>query len=186
MLETALAADSALMRRIFALPHPDWLNWVMLGASAVGTWGAIWLVAGGVLFFRHRIGRQDLVRLILAILFVHIVVDLGLKPWIDRPRPPLAMPDATVIGEVPETRSFPSGHAANAGAAAVVLTTALKASRVRVLIWSAALVVGVARVYLGVHYPLDAIAGALVGVLIGWAALGVLGSERGQNGVRPR
>ena len=174
MLETVLAVDSALMRRILALPHPDWLNWVMLSASVAGVGGAIWLAVGGVLFFRHRIGRPDIIRLILAILFVHLVVDLGLKPWIDRPRPPLAMPDATVIGAVPETRSFPSGHAANAGAGALVLGAALPASRVRAFIWGAAVIVGVARVYLGVHYPLDAIAGALIGMLIGWVVLRVV------------
>ena len=118
MVEALLAADSAMMRRILALPHPQWLNSVMLAASLVGIGGAIWLIAGCVLFFRHRIGRLDVIRLIMAILLVHLVVDLGLKPWIQRPRPPLAMPEATVVGDVPATASFPSGHAANASAAA--------------------------------------------------------------------
>ena len=183
MLDEVLAADLAVMQRIVALPHPHWLNSLMLGASFAGIGGAIWLVAGVVLFLFHRIGRLDVIRLILAILLVHLVVDLGLKPWIDRPRPPFAIPGATVIGDVPETRSFPSGHAANAGAAAFVLTAALPALRWRVLVWSAAVVVGVARVYLGVHYPLDAIAGALIGVLIAWGVGS--GSDRVRTGSDP-
>jgi undecaprenyl-diphosphatase len=174
MVEALLAVDSAAMRRILALPHPQWLNTLMLAASLAGIGGAIWLVAGVVLFFLHRIGRLDVIRLIIAILLVHVVVDLGIKPWIARPRPPLAIPEATVIGAVPETASFPSGHAANASAGALVLTASLPALRLRILVWSAALIVGVARVYLGVHYPIDAIAGALIGAVIGWTVLRVV------------
>ena len=174
MLEALLAVDAAAMRRILAMPHPQWLNSLMLTASLVGIGGAIWLVAGVVLFFRHRIGRLDVIRLVVAILLVHVVVDLALKPWIERPRPPLAIPEATVIGDVPETASFPSGHAANASAGALVLTAAVPALRLRLLIWSVAVIVGVARVYLGVHYPLDAIAGALIGAVIGWTVLRVV------------
>ena len=168
MLERVLAMDAILLVRILALPHPDWLNAVFLSASRAGTGGAIWLAASIVLFLRHQIGRLDVIRLILAILCVHIIVDLGLKPWIDRPRPPLAIGEARVIGDLPETRSFPSGHAANASAAAVVLTAAWPHTGRRLLILAVATLVGVARVYLGTHYPLDAVAGAFIGLLIGW------------------
>src|SRR5205814_9375069 len=97
VLKAVLAIDETLLRAILALPHPDWLNWVFLGASRVGG-GAIWVAAGLALFLNHRIGRQDLLRLILAVLLTDAVIDLALKPWIDRPRPPLAITDLRAIG----------------------------------------------------------------------------------------
>jgi undecaprenyl-diphosphatase len=173
MLDAILAADGALLRRILDLPHPQWANWIGLAASRVGIAGVIWIVYGLVLFLRHRIGRAGLIRLLLAIVVVHLVVDYALKPWVDRSRPPVAMPDLEAIGAIPETRSFPSGHTAHAVAGALVLTALYPSAAAAWLTWLAAAVVGLARVYLGVHYPLDAFAGAIVGLCCGAAALRV-------------
>jgi undecaprenyl-diphosphatase len=171
MVDALLAADAALLRHIVSWPHPDWLNWVFLVASRVGVGGTIWLVLGLILFLTRRIGRLAFVRLILVIVLVHVVVDFMLKPWVGRLRPPLAMPDLPVIGEIPRTPSFPSGHAANAIAGAVVLTSSSRGKIDRQVVWIAAVLVGVARVYLGVHYPLDIVGGAIVGWLCGAGAM---------------
>jgi undecaprenyl-diphosphatase len=145
----------------------------MSGRGRIGIAGAIWVFYGLVLFLGHRIGRAGMVRLLLAIIVVHLVVDYTLKPWVTRPRPPLVMPDMHVIGEIPETWSFPSGHAAHAAAGALVLTSTYPNATAAWLTWLAAAGVGVARVYLGVHYPLDALAGAAIGLFWGAAALRV-------------
>jgi undecaprenyl-diphosphatase len=173
MLDSLLAADATLLRQIVSWPHPDWLNSVFLAASKVGVGGSIWVLLGLILFVTRQINRVEFVRLLLAIVLVHIAVDLWLKPWVGRIRPPFAIPDLSVIGDVPRTPSFPSGHAANAIAAAVVLTTSLGNTAARWVIWIAAAIVSVARVYLGVHYPLDASVGVIVGWLCGMGALTV-------------
>jgi len=76
-----------------------------------------------------------------------------------------SMPEAvTVIFERPESFSFPSGHATTAFAAAVILSTCFK-----VPCWAAfgaAVLVCLTRLYLGVHFPSDVIAGALCGLSI--------------------
>jgi undecaprenyl-diphosphatase len=171
MLDALLAADAALLREILSLPHPDWLNRLFLFLSRVGIGGGIWLAGGLLLFLTHRISRGGFVRLILAIVLVHLVVDYTLKPSVGRLRPPVAVSGLHVIGDVPPTPSFPSGHAANSVAAALVLATAWRKRTAHWVIWIGAALVGVARVYLGVHYPLDAAAGAIVGLLCGAAAL---------------
>lgn len=89
------------------------------------------------------------------------------KDLTDRPRPPRA--DARVIAEtaVPDTSAMPSGHAATAFAVAVAVGAVHP--RLRVPLLAAAAVVGVSRVYLGVHYPTDVLAGGALGVAVGLA-----------------
>jgi membrane-associated phospholipid phosphatase len=63
--------------------------------------------------------------------------------------------------------AFPSNHAVLAGAAAMAVWTLDR--RLGVLAAVNALLIAVARVYIGVHYPHDVVAGLLLGVLVAWA-----------------
>jgi len=100
-----------------------------------------------------------------------------LKPLFDRSRPYETLPDVRVFWNgwriweplqgpsIGETISFPSSHAANSFAAAVFLGATFKS--VRMGFFTAAAVISFSRVYVGVHYPLDVIAGAMVGIFSG-------------------
>ncbi len=94
------------------------------------------------------------------------VTDL-VKQAVDRARPPLSDAAVQAVGPLPSSPSFPSGHAATAFAAAVAL--AVLVPRLRVPALALATVVAVSRVYLGVHFWLDVLAGAALGALIGLA-----------------
>lgn len=91
-----------------------------------------------------------------------------LKDFFDRARPPLADASIDPIGIVPASASFPSGHAATAFAAAVAI--GLVHPRLRRPLLAMAAVVALSRVYLGVHYVFDVVAGTLIGIAIGYAA----------------
>lgn len=95
-----------------------------------------------------------------------------LKELFDRARPPVADPSVTPIGDVPDSASFPSGHAATAFAAAVAI--ALVYPRLGRPLLAFAAVVAISRVYLGMHYVLDVTAGALLGIAVGAAAAYVI------------
>jgi undecaprenyl-diphosphatase len=63
--------------------------------------------------------------------------------------------------------AFPSGHASTSFAGATVLALALP--RLAVAFYALAALVSLSRVYVGVHYPLDIVAGALLGLAVGLA-----------------
>jgi undecaprenyl-diphosphatase len=95
----------------------------------------------------------------------------GLKALTDRARPPDAHPGIDALVPLPGDGSMPSGHAATAFA--VAGAACLAHPRLRVPMLALAALVGLSRLYLGVHYPLDVLAGAALGlaaaVLVGWA-----------------
>ena len=128
---TLASIDAWILTSVLELPHPGWLNSIMVAAGRVGTGGAIWLVLAAALVLLRALTWRDLARLSIALIIVYAVVDFAVKPWVDRPRPAVISPVAGV--DMPETRSFPSGHAASAIAAAFVITRVWK--RFRALIW---------------------------------------------------
>jgi undecaprenyl-diphosphatase len=91
-----------------------------------------------------------------------------LKDLFDRARPPVANPGLDPVGPVPDSASFPSGHAATAFAAAIAV--ALIYPRLGRPLLALAIVIAISRVYLGMHYALDVAAGTLLGIVVGVAA----------------
>ncbi len=87
-----------------------------------------------------------------------------LKRAFDRPRPPLADPSVHALVAVPHDGSMPSGHAATAFAAAVAV--GLVHPRLRWALLALAALIGISRVWLGVHYPGDVLVGAGVGTAV--------------------
>jgi undecaprenyl-diphosphatase len=90
-------------------------------------------------------------------------------------------PDVPHLVALPHSGSFPSGHATTAFACATVL--AVLEPRLRVPAFLLAAAIAYSRLYLGVHYPLDVLAGALLGVAIAtgllWLAAALRRSRRG-------
>ncbi len=136
---------------------------LMWSISAVGRGGIVWLVLGAVLTLTRRMRPSNFVELALSILLASTLTNYVLKPLVNRERPYISAPDPAIIGGRPDDASFPSGHATNAFAGMTVLLRA--APGARVLWWSLAILIAYSRVYLGVHYPLDVIGGAVVGAL---------------------
>jgi len=143
------------------------LTSVMLLLSATWVKNLAFALAAAGADLRRRRPPWSAVLVGLATLIAGVVANL-LKPVFDRPRPF----DAGLwpaLGSLPSTGSMPSGHAATAFAAATAL--ALLVPALRPAAYGLAALIGVSRVYLGVHYVSDVVAGALLGALIGWAVV---------------
>ena len=94
----------------------------------------------------------------------------GLKPLFDLPRPPGVLPADQIhlVGRALRRMSFPSGHSVTAGVFFGVLVYYAKGTATRALWVGAASLVGLSRVAVGVHWPLDVAFGLLGGVLAAW------------------
>lgn len=103
-----------------------------------------------------------------------------LKLLTERARPPLADPAIESLVSLPDSTSFPSGHAATAFAAATAV--GMLHPRLRIPLLALAATVALSRVYLGVHYWSDVLVGSLLGVAVGMAAASLV--HRGRS--RPR
>lgn len=169
MLDSLLRLDGSL-RIWVATHHSPAVDAVMLFASAVGRRGVIWMVVGGGLMFRRPVRAADVWRLMLALGLAFLMTDAALKPLVRRVRPFTAVMDVRVIDERPKTYSFPSGHAASAFAGAVTMSRGWP--QAQPLWWATALLIAFSRIYVGVHYPLDVIGGAIAGMLSAWLVLG--------------
>lgn len=157
---------------------PTWVEWPSRVFSWVGGW--IGLVVGGMVMGVVLLWERawiDLGFLIAAFAGSQLVAS-GLKSVFDRPRPDLgsAVP-------LPESDSFPSGHAAAGtacvGALAVLVSERIESRLGRIAVWAGAVVlslgIGLSRIALGVHWLSDVLAGWAFG--IAWLALCLLVRE---------
>jgi len=179
------AFDEAVLRWLNRHPAP-WLDALALAGTALGSGTAMWVVlaVGTVLLWRSR--HHYSVLLLWVSLLGGRLLNRLMKAAYDRPRPRLFGDEVRALGrtwEYPESASFPSGHATTAvvmfGTLALLVARLEPTPRQRRLTFAAAAVlvavIGFARLYLGVHYPTDVIAGYLAGTV--WAVSCALGIE---------
>ena len=168
-MDQLLAFDERLYSAIVAARNPL-IAVVALIVTYLNFFGLQWWLLG-IVMYRTRGGRRGL--WVSLTIFIGMVLAWAtaetLKRFVQRPRPFLAIPDALppIIPE-PGSFSFPSGDTALAFGAAVAFGQCFPRFRPFALLLAFA--VAVSRVFVGVHYPLDALGGAIVGILWGLAA----------------
>lgn len=145
------------------------------GLSLIGSFGIVWLLLA-VAISGFSWSRPWLWTRVGAAVLLAEGISGALKLWIERDRPPVSRPVPEPLLEAPSTFSFPSGHATVAFAAATVL--ALAVPRLRWPLYALAALIAFSRVYVGVHYPGDVLAGALLGVGIATALRMLAGALR--------
>jgi undecaprenyl-diphosphatase len=150
----------------------------------IGSWGAVWLLlALGIAIIWRR--PSVLIAVALADLAANSLASL-VKGATSVERPPLRYIHPKALVSVPHSSSFPSGHTATSFACATVLSFFVP--RAAPAFYLLALAIGFSRIYVGVHWPLDVLGGAVLGVAVGLAVTALLrrGAGRRLSARRPR
>ncbi len=153
--------------------HPV-LDTIMIFVSRMGDKGFCW-IALGLLFLllgcKEKIWYQQGVLVLSALLADVLLCNVLLKPLVNRTRPYEVLGYDLIVPPMQDA-SFPSGHTAASFAAAAALY-AIHPNWGRAAYVFAALM-GFSRLYLGVHFPTDVLAGAVVGILAAKIAMHLL------------
>jgi undecaprenyl-diphosphatase len=154
------------------------LDDVMIHVTALGDGLVLVMLVGVVSVFLWLTRHRWSVYVLLAGMFGGQVMNTLLKEVFARPRPDVIEALARVT-----TKSFPSGHAMSAfigyGSIAYIIARLEPTAALRRTTWAIAvltiLAVGFSRMYLGVHYPSDVLAGFMAGLAwLGFVAAGVV------------
>jgi len=144
-------------------------DWFMPFISSKSFW-LIPIFIGLVLLFwlGKKRGRIATLLIILTIATADPFCARVLKPTFKRLRPSHELSDVRLLGKKGGKYGFPSNHAANVAGSMLILAFFYR--RYKYLCGGLALVVGYSRIYLGVHYPTDVLAGFVIGIgiSVGW------------------
>lgn len=151
---------------------PHWLDTAMLDLTAFGGVSGLTILTVIVAGYLLVAGKKATALFLIAAVASGATLGTLLKLGFDRPRPEIVAHLVQV-----NTTSFPSGHAMNSAVVYLTLGALLARTqpdrRVRTYIVAVAIaltaVIGFSRVYLGVHWPSDVLAGWVVGAI--WAVL---------------
>lgn len=146
-----------------------WLDWMMLSFSQIGN-GLSAMAIALVLFINgnHLLAYE----LALGTLSLWLVVAF-MKALIHRTRPYIKLNNSRIVGSLASGCSFPSGHTSQSFFMATLLVHYFQENTsLWPLLYSMALLVGITRIYVGMHYPRDVIGGAILGTA--WGLVGVI------------
>ena len=166
-MEILIQIDENILLFIQEHLRQDWMNDFWSAVTHLGDSGWIWICTGVLLLLFKRTrkaGAAELSALVIGALITNVV----LKNAIARIRPYEVVEGLHILIEKQRDFSFPSGHAC-ASFAAMALYKALP-RKYGICALLLAGMIALSRLYVGVHYPTDVLAGMLIGILAGWTA----------------
>ena len=162
--------DQVILQFFQSIRHPA-LTVVFGAFSILGEAAVIGILAVFLYWLYDRAGEQ-----ILCTLLTSVPVNCLAKAAISRPRPYIAgdvtkLDPPLSLSSLGDSLSFPSGHAQASASFYGAAAFSTRRARVWIISFLAMILIACSRLYFGVHYPTDVIAGILFGILIAilWA-----------------
>lgn len=163
--------DFEILYRIQEM-HNAFLDPLMIGVSALGNGGLIWLLAAAVLLFFRKTRRCGMLMLIsMAVCF--LLGNLCIKNLVQRPRPCQIDTAVALLIPMPGEYSFPSGHTLHSFTASVMVFLHYRRAGIAALLLAA--LIAFSRMYLFVHFPTDILGGMILGILVALAVYAACG-----------
>ncbi len=174
LLGRLIAEDHQWFYKINAVWTAGWLDQIMPVITDLHKeWWFSLVLAPLILIIWIYKGRLHAVGIALCCLLAFAIADAAsyrlIKPHVQRERPSFTLQNVQLRTNEHSGFSFPSNHAANMFAIATVLS--FFALRWKRTFFGLAALIAYSRVYVGVHFPLDVIGGAILGIISGKLAL---------------
>jgi undecaprenyl-diphosphatase len=158
------ALDLAVYDAVAGTPSPT-IDAALARISNAANHSRLWVVTAGVVSLFGKEQRRSALVALAAVGATSAVGNLAVKPVLSRGRPERTESTRTHKVRMPESHSFPSGHAASAFAFSSALGAEMPALATPLRLM--ATTVAYSRVHTGVHYPGDVVIGALIGAGLG-------------------
>lgn len=171
ILDNTLRWDIKMFHRIFGWNGKSILDKSMLFITRSGDGYYYALVIMIALVFNWQLGMTMLIVAAVAFAF-ELPLYKVIKKSVKRSRPFEQIGDISFLIQPPDKFSFPSGHTAAAFLMATILSGMIPVLTIPLFIW--ATLVGISRIYLGVHYPTDVMMGMVLGTTCAIIGLGVI------------
>lgn len=166
-MEALFQLDGTILLWIQEYVRNDFLTPIFKFITSLGDDGFIWIAIAILLLFTKKYRKVGLMvgaALLGSLLFNNAI----LKNIVARPRPYRMIESLTILIPEPGEFSFPSGHTSSSFAAGVVLFLMLP-RKYGVPAMILAFLIGISRLYVGVHYPTDVLGGMVMGTLIAFS-----------------
>ncbi|MBQ8039819.1 MAG: phosphatase PAP2 family protein [Lachnospiraceae bacterium] len=163
-MEAFFELDGNILLWIQEYIRNDFLTPIFKFITHLGDEGYVWIAIAVLLLFVKNYRKVGLMvggSLLGSLLFNNMIV----KNIVARPRPYRMMEELTILIPEPGEYSFPSGHTSSSFAAGVVLYLMLP-KKYGIPAMVLAFLIGISRLYVGVHYPTDVLGGMVMGALL--------------------
>jgi undecaprenyl-diphosphatase len=162
--------DRALFGTVFRVKWTP-LTKLLRAFTVAGTAGALWGFLAAVGFLLTGLRLSHLLIPWTAVASAWTLAE-GAKYLFNRTRPYISDTEIAPLIKTPSSSSFPSGHSATAAAGALTLSAVYPSFAPALLL--SGFLVALSRIYLGVHYPFDVLAGLLIGAATAGGVLAVV------------